>query len=254
MEQEKLAVAYIRVSTEGQAAEDKFGAEAQRKAIEEYAKKNGYKIVNWYEEVGSGAKERPILEGVVFGTTVNNPPIEAVIVYKNDRIARETKLYFYYLYQLERKGIKLISVREEFDDESEFANVYRALLQFVAEQERKNIKVRTAAGRQVKAQSGGYSGGRCPYGYRIENGRYVIEPEEAEMIREVFSLVDGGFSDRQVAEKLNQKGYKTRSGNDFKSGNIYSIVNNRRMYEGYFRYSGSDWVKGEHEAIIKETI
>lgn len=37
----------------------------------------------------------------------------------------------------------------------DFANIYRSLLMFVAEQERKNIALRTSKGRQLKAQCGG---------------------------------------------------------------------------------------------------
>ena len=34
----------------------------------------------------------------------------------------------------------------------------------------------------MKAQCGGYSGGRCPYGYRVENGRLVINDEERPIV------------------------------------------------------------------------
>ena len=81
---------------------------------------------------------------------VTNPPIEAVITFKNDRMARDTKLYFYYLYTLERRNIKLLTINEEFDEGSEFANIYRALLQFVAERWRRHSSKWPDAGFQCR--------------------------------------------------------------------------------------------------------
>jgi hypothetical protein len=50
------AAGYLRVSTENQAAEDKFGIPEQKGNIERYAKTNGFEIVKWYSDPGvSGA-------------------------------------------------------------------------------------------------------------------------------------------------------------------------------------------------------
>lgn len=239
-----MAVGYIRVSTIGQI--EKYGREVQKEAILEYAAKNGYTIEHWYEEVGCGAEERPVIEELVYGDIKT----DAIIVFKNDRVARETKLYFAYLYFLEKKGVKLVSVNEEFDEGSDLANVYRALLQFVAEQERKNITLRTSAGRERKASSGGYSGGRVPYGYKVVEGEYKVEDKEADVVRMIFKGLDNGESTLKICDNLKKAGIKTRKGTDFISSGIRSIRDNRKTYEGYYRYNGSDWVKGRHEAII----
>lgn len=245
------AIGYIRVSTEAQAEDDKFGVEAQRMVIEEYAKENGYDIVRWEQDEVSGAKDdRPALDRILYGD-VYNPPIEAVITYKSDRIARDTKLYFYYLYVLEKKGVKLLSAKEQFDEDSEFANIYRSLLLFVAEQERKNIALRTSQGRHVKALNGGYSGGRIPYGYRVENKKLVVYEPEAEIVRKIFELDKQGVSRLGIARELTRLGYKTRSGRDFIHSGVRSILDNENVYLGYYKYGGMDYVPGEHEAIIK---
>ena len=115
MKEFKNAVGYIRVSTEQQAQDDKFGIDVQKQAILLYANDNGYNIVDWKIDEISGTKDdRPALNQILYGDIVTNPPFEAVIVFKNDRLARDTKLYFYYLYTLEKKNIKLLSTKEEF--------------------------------------------------------------------------------------------------------------------------------------------
>lgn len=252
MTQFKNAIGYIRVSTEEQAADDRFGIDAQKQSILLYANNNGYNVVDWKIDKMSGAKDdRPALNDILYGD-VTNPPFEAVIIFKNDRLARDTKLYFYYLYTLEKKNIKLLSTEEEFNEGNEMANIYRALLQFVAEQERKNIALRTSKGRSIKAACGGYSGGRCPYGYKIENGRLIIREDEAIMVKKVFSMWNDGATLQDTADWLNENGYKTRSGKRFYPSHIKAIRENKPLYQGMYKYGKTmDWVKGVHEAILE---
>jgi DNA invertase Pin-like site-specific DNA recombinase len=248
----KNAIGYVRVSTEQQAKDDKFGIDVQKQAILLYANTNGYNIVDWKIDEISGAKDdRPALNEILYGDNVTNPPFEAVIVFKNDRLARDTKLYFYYLYTLEKKNIRLLSTKEEFAEGSEFANIYRALLQFVAEQERKNIAIRTSKGRSIKAQCGGYSGGRCPYGYKVENGRLIINDTERPIVEYVFKRFDEHTPMLTIADELNDLGYRTRKGTKFQNTSVRSIVNNRPLYEGMYKYGKEmNWVKGVHEPSL----
>jgi site-specific DNA recombinase len=108
----KNVVAYIRVSTDGQVGEDKFGLDAQREQITKYCKENDYSIQRWYSDEGeSGAKYRPGFDEIVYGE-VTNPPVEAVVVAKSDRVARDINVYFCYQGMLLRKNIELISITE----------------------------------------------------------------------------------------------------------------------------------------------
>lgn len=253
MKEFKNAVGYIRVSTEQQAEDDKYGIDVQKQAILLYANNNGYNIVDWKIDEVSGVKDdRPALNEILYGDNILNPPFEAVIIFKNDRLARETKLYFYYLYTLEKKNIKLLSTREEFPEGSDMANIYHALLLFVAEQERKNIALRTSRGRSIKAQCGGYSGGRCPYGYKVVGGRLIINEDEKPMVEYVFSEHEKGTPMMTIADNLTDLGYRTRKGTKFQAKSISSILSNRPLYEGMYKYGKEmNWVKGVHEPILK---
>ena len=100
----KNVLAYIRVSTDGQCGDDKFGLDVQKQSIIEYCEKNDYNIIKWYTDEGeSGAKERPGFDEIVYGD-VSNPPYEAVIVAKSDRVARDINVYYYYKMLLTKTG------------------------------------------------------------------------------------------------------------------------------------------------------
>ena len=61
----KNAIGYIRVSTEQQAGDDKYGIDVQKQAILLYANENGYNIVDWKIDEISGAKDdRPMLNEI----------------------------------------------------------------------------------------------------------------------------------------------------------------------------------------------
>lgn len=248
----KNVIGYIRVSTDGQIGEDKFGLEAQRQQIEEYCKKNELNLIKWYSDEGeSGAKYRPGFDEIVYGD-VENPPYEAVVVAKSDRVARDINVYFYYQGALLRKGIELISITEDFGQFGVFANMLKAFTLTCAEMERDNINKRTGAGRRVKASMGGYAGGKPPMGYSVENRQLVINPKEAEVVKRVFELRDSGETLLGIVDKLNAEGMQTRNGMKFVISTVQSIVNNRKTYMGYYHYGkDGEWVKGQHEPILK---
>lgn len=248
----KNVIGYIRVSTDGQCGEDKFGLDVQRQNIIDYCATHDMTIVKWYTDEGeSGAKERPGFDEIIYGD-VANPPYEAVIVAKSDRVARDINIYYYYKMMLKKKDLQLISISEDFGQFGVFASMLEAFTLCVAEMERENITKRTSGGRKAKAAKGGYSGGQAPMGYKIVDHCLVVNPEEAETVRMVFGCRDVGMTMGAIAKYLDEAGHKTRSGKPFQISTIQSILANERTYRGEYRYGkDQEWVKGEHEAILK---
>lgn len=244
---------YIRVSTDGQCGDDKFGLEVQVGQIEEYAKTHDMEILRWYKDEGeSGAKERPGFDEIVYGE-VTNPPVEAIVVAKSDRVARDINIYYYYKMCLMKKDIKLISICEDFEQFGVFAPMLEAFTLCVAQMERDNINKRTSAGRKAKSKTGGYSGGRAPFGYKVDGRKLIINEEEAPIVRKVYELRHQGMTLIEIADCLNMDGVKTRFGNEFFASSVKSILDNRKTYEGYYRYGkGGEWVQGQHEPILEE--
>lgn len=60
---------------------------------------------------------------------------------------------------------------------------------WVAEIERKNIRVQTMEGRIQKAREGKWNGGFAPYGYELIDGKLKINDEEAAAIRVIFETI-----------------------------------------------------------------
>ena len=246
-------IGYIRVSTDGQCQDDKFGLQVQQEQIENYCHDHDMEIVKWFRDEGeSGAKERPGFDEIIYGD-VDNPPYEAVIVAKSDRVARDINIYYYYKMMLMKKDIKLISIAEDFEAFGVFAPMLEAFTLCVADMERQNINKRTSSGRKAKAKTGGYSGGRAPMGYKVVNSELVINEDEAPAVRRIFELRDRGETLLGIVDIMKKEGYKTRNNKDYGLSTVQSITDNRKTYEGYYKYGKEgQWVKGQHQPLLKE--
>lgn len=250
----KNVVAYVRVSTDGQVGDDKFGIDNQKAIVQSYCDKHDMNISEWYVDEGeSGVKEsRPRLDALLYGE-IRNPPVEAVVVAKSDRVARDIKLYYYFMMLFEKKGMALISATEEVvNDDTGLGNVYKALMLFVAEQERNNINKRTSGGRSIKSGKGGYSGGRTPFGYKASDHKMVVVPEQAEIVKVIFRMKNEGCTYQTIVNYLNEQGYTNKSGGKWAISSVQAILENKKTYQGYYKYGKTDWVKGQHEALIEE--
>lgn len=242
-------VAYIRVSTEGQV--EKYGLDAQKEDILAYCAGHNMRVVEWYRERGvSGAKEeRPEWDRLMYGE-ITNPPISAVVVAKNDRVARDINIYYYFKMQLQKKGIELISVAEDFGQFGVMAHFLEAFTMCVAEMERENITKRTLAGRRMKASTGGYAGGRPPYGYKSVEGVLVKDEREAECVKRVFLLRGSRTRHtlQDIADMINEAGYRTQKGKEFNVSAIQNILKHEALYKGQLKYGEA--YQGTHEPIL----
>lgn len=250
----KRAVAYCRVSTEGQTKEDKFGIQAQKDQITEYCNTHDIEIIDWFVDTVSGAKEdRPEFDKIFYGG-ITNPPVEYVIVAKTDRIARDVNLYYAYKSKLKSIGIEILSVAEDWSAQDKLtAMILENFMAIAATIERENIRMRMTGGRKQKAKRGGYSGGKTPMGYKAEGGKLVVNEEEAKVVRYIFEQRRSGGTMLGIVDSLNKLGFKTRKGKEFVLSTVQSILNNEKTYLGYYKYGkDGEWVQGEHEPLLKE--
>lgn len=130
-------LAYVRVSTEDQSTE------AQRHSI---SKLHKVEEEHWFaDEAISGAikaLQRPgFAELYKFARKGDTLVVSAI-----DRLGRDTIDVLETVEALQRKGVEVFSLREQFDLTSSFGKAMLTMLVAMAELERKNIKARQMAG------------------------------------------------------------------------------------------------------------
>ena len=236
------ALAYVRVSSDGQADNTSLDVQADRVAA--YATARGWTLDGMYSDVASGATlDRPGLSALRDALR----PGDAVIVYKLDRLSRSIVDAEPLISEWESRGVALHSVSEPLDTSSAMGRAMLRMVLVFAQAEREVIAERVASGKRRRAKEGGFNGGRVPYGYRAgaESGSpFVVHVEEAAKVREAFRVYSRG---RIGAGRL---AAKVRLG--LSEAGVSEMLANP-VYTGRLRWSEVAR-PGEHEAIVSDRL
>ena len=242
---------YSRVSTKEQVEGYSIGE--QQEKMKAYCKAKGYNLYEIYTDAGysGGNIERPALEKLIADIKTKN--IEAVIVYKLDRLSRSQKDTLNLIEDVFlANNCDFISISENFDTSSPFGRAMIGILSVFAQLEREQIKERMALGMEGRSKQGLFHGGGFePCGYDYKEGKLVINPFEAEAVKTAFDYCLKGYSLTRIAKELNALGYTRKNG-------IWSAVNVKRtlenkLYTGIVKYNGAEH-KGLHEPIISSDV
>lgn len=206
-----VAVAYVRVSTEDQ----KLGPEAQRAAIEAWAKQSGRTIVAWHTDTGiSGGADlvdRPGLAAAVSDLRSHHAGV--LVVAKRDPLARDVYVAATIERAVRAAGARVVGADGAGNGDAPADAFMRTMLDGAAEYERALIRARTRAGLQAK-RARGERAGEVPYGFRLAfDGVHVEEnPAEQAVIACVRQLRAAGLSLRAIVEECRLAGRLSRAG------------------------------------------
>lgn len=230
------------VTGTGRSSEDE-----QRGGIEKFCEQAGLEVARWIE-----SEPDRVLEAVLAGRKRGSANIQ-LVTYRNDLVAEDITEFYAQKGVLLENGVELILVREEFGGYKLYVNLFEKLVRRLAEISREKMLERIQGGRKEKAGKGGYIGGQPPMGYRVQNGKLVINEEEAEVVRFIMDRKRTGKTMLGTVNALNEAGYKTRKGGQFVISTVQSIWHNENVYRGMTRYGKNGaWVPGEQEPILKD--
>ena len=203
-------IGYCRVSTEQQA---RFGVSlaVQEEKLRAYASFVDAEIVDIVVDRGySGRKaDRPGKMAAV--QRVLDGEADALVVYAIDRLSRSTVDLLWTVQMLLKAEKGFVSCREQLDSSTPHGRFTLTILAALAEMESELIGERTAAAmHRLKLE--GRAVGRCPFGRRVEKGRFVEVPELMEVVNRILGLREMGKSYRGIARILNDEGVETAKG------------------------------------------
>ena len=206
---DKRLIAYIRVSTQGQ-GKSGLGIEAQRKAITDFAKREGFEIVAEHVEVETGKgsdalDRRPMLAGAL---AMARKIKGAVIVAKLDRLSRDVA----FVAGLMAQKVPFIVAELGAAADPFTLHLFAAL----AEKERAMISARTKEGlaaakeRGVKLGNPSIADARA----KAEESRAAGADEFARSVEPVIRAIQaaGVTSLRGIARELVARKVETRRG------------------------------------------
>ncbi len=258
----KPAVGYIRMSTDKQ--ED--SPEQQRAEITKLAKREGYRVLRWYEDHGiSGAKthKRPEFRSMIRDAE-SRGDFKAILCWDQDRFGRFDSIEAgEWVSPLRRVGVELVTVSQGHIDWDDFAG--RLIYQITQEGKHRflvDLSRNALRGMIRFAKQGSLLGHSTPYGYdrlyfnaageevcRIRRGERFRKPrdwsgklvssvdaKEIETVRWLFeTFTTTNRSARSLAVELNNRGIPSPSGGHWHFTHIKSMLKHP-VYIGWMTF------------------
>lgn len=247
---------YARVSTDKQAQKD-LSIPAQIDAMREYAKRNGWKVIDNFVDEGESAKtaNRPELKRLI-QYSKENKEVDIILVHKIDRLARNLIDYATIKAILKQKGIRLVSVSEPFDD-NPIGHLLENIIASISEWYSANLGEEIKKSNLAKLKKGEWPT-KPPIGYKSvkrENGRvkHVPDVKTSPLVRQCFEhFSTGNYSLRTLSELMADRGLKTRYGKIYSPEAMKNLLT-KRFYIGRLEWKGEEY-KGVHKPIIKKEL
>lgn len=264
----KIAAAYIRVSTDDQL---EYSPQSQLVKIKEFAKAHDYILTDDYIFIDEGisgrtAAKRPAFNQMIALAKTKPTPFDTILVWKFSRFARNREDSIVYKSMLKKQcKINVVSVSEPVGDDK-MSVLVEAMIEAMDEYYSINLAEEVKRGMTQKVKQGGVVSVPS-YGYKIENGKYVVVPERAELVKGIFTDYVNGMNTLALTRKYSELGVKTRHGNKPDKRFIDYMLRNP-VYIGKIRWctdgagaSKRDYdnpniiiVDGTHEPIISEEL
>ena len=253
----KRCAIYTRKSTDEGLEQNFNSLHAQRESCESFIKSQkaeGWQLIDTaYDDGGfsGGSMERPALQHLL--ADIQNRRVDVVVVYKIDRLTRALADFAKMVEVFDCYGVSFVAVTQQFNTTTSMGrltlNVLLSFAQFEREVTAERIRDKIAASKQ----KGMWMGGIVPLGYLGKDRKLIINPDEAEIVRHIFTRYLDLGSVRQLTEDLERDGIRSARHNiTYSRSALYAILSNP-VYIGLTRH-GKKCYPGQHEAILDRDI
>ena len=251
-----LAVIYVRVSTKEQVDEGN-SIVTQERICKQYAAKQGWDVVKVFSDKGESAKtaDRPELQAMLAFCAEKKNAISYVVVYKVDRLARNTDDYSFIRLSLRSSRVELRSATEVLEDtpvgrflENTLANVAQFDNDVRAERCSNGMKEAMREGRYVWMAPIGYNN------VSVAN-KATIAPNEtmAPIVLVAFNnIASERYSTDEAWKEATKNGLCKKNGKPVTRNYFHAMLKNE-LYTGWVKKFGERH-KGVFTAIVPEPL
>lgn len=233
----RFGAVYIRVSTEEQA---ELSPESQLEKIQEYARREGIVILQDQIYIDAGisgkkAEKRPEFMRMIAAAKEKECPFTVLLLWKFSRFARNQEEAIFYKSILRSKcGVDVVSITEPLIA-GHFGSLIERIIEWMDEFYSIRLSEEVKRSMEVNARRGKLQA-TASFGYRVENGRLVPDPEEAAIVQRIFNSFIAGKGLFPIAKELNAMGIRTHRGNAFENRTVEYILRNP-VYIGKLRWN-----------------
>jgi site-specific DNA recombinase len=249
----KRAIVYTRVSSKEQ-FDKNLSLDWQRKAIDEYAQRNGFEILDIFGGTYESAKtdgRKEFLRMIDF-IKKRKGRVSHILVYLLDRFSRTGGGAIKLAEELRVKyGVTVLAVTQPIDT-SNPGGVFQQDLQFLVSKYDNEIrKLRAVAGMREKFQRGIWCV-KPPLGYdivRTGGERKIVVNRQGKLLRRAFEWKARGMKNEEILQRLQGIGLKIykQKLSMILSNPFYCGIISNKMLNGKL-------VEGKHEKLISPEL
>ena len=197
---------YARVSSDSEDQVNSYIAQVDF-YTKHIAGKEDWEMVDIYADEGiSGLEARNRDDFNRMMADCREGKIDRVLCKSISRFARNTQEYIQFVRELLRLGISIHFEKENIDTgkmtSEQVAQIYGAFAQMESTNHSSNMRFSV----RMRMEKGLFVPSSVPYGYRLAGRDLEIIPEEAEVVRRIFSAYLSGQGKDDIARELNQLG------------------------------------------------
>jgi len=239
---------YARVSSDDQ--RDAGTIQTQLSYARGRAQVEGWTLCEFLDDGVSGTVpfgKRPGARALV--TAMAAGEVDLVVTYALNRLGRTQRIVLEAVDAFKSAGVPFRSLTESFEAGTPFGDATLGMMSVFAQLDRDTMVQRTTEGLRRIAREGRFTGGRVPYGYRVENGRLVEHPDHAPVVRLIYELAGDGLAPDRIALELERRGIPTAH-HVGRWDNVHRILH-RDAYLGTWKWGT---IVREIPAIVPESL
>lgn len=205
----KFTALYCRLSRDDELQGDSNSIINQKAILQKYADDNGFGNTIFFVDDGySGTNfDRPDWQRLI--ALAEDGKIGTVIVKDMSRLGRDyLKVGYYTEVFFPGLDIRFIAINNGVDSANQQDSDFTPFLNIINEWYAKDTSKKIRAVFKAKGQSGKPLCTNPPYGYvkdPEDKSRWIIDPEAAEVVREIFSLCVQGYGPTQISKELTRR-------------------------------------------------
>ena len=174
---------------------------------------------------GTGIKERDEFKRLIEDCEAGK--IDIVLTKSISRFARNTVDLLATVRRLKELGVEVRFEKENISSFSGDGELMMTIIASFAQEEVRSTSENIKWGiRKGYANGIDVARNKKVFGYRYDGEKYIIQEDEAEIVRFIFKSMADGIAPNVIVKELNARGAKTWRGYDFCYGNLATILRN----------------------------
>ena len=221
----KKVIGYIRVSTEYQKLKEN-SINNQIKSINEYCNRNDFDLVEIFEDNGISGLISNRIGLTEMIDKIKSENIDCVIVYSLSRLGRKLKDVIQFIELLEKKNIKFISLKENFNSNDIVGKLMFNILGSINEFEVNILSQRISDVKQYKKSVKEVYCGKILFGTDRKDNKLVKNDKEFKVLELITDLRNKGNSYFKISKYLNDHNILSKENKCWYGSSVRSVYKN----------------------------